>query len=218
MSGFKFCLIAVEHVLDETLHIPQAVVEQPALAAHFYVALEVSEEQALVTLWGFLRFDELIKYRDRNNCQPQDGYYQLPLALMDAEPNHLLFYCRSLQPAAIALKPSVSQTHRTQSFPLPISDTTPTTDLFLGALNNGRTKLTQWLQGTFDQNWRTIDQLINPEAYLSLSPRSFDSVARRGKLIHLGLQFGQQTLALLVNVSAEAEGKLGVLVQLHPTG
>ena len=67
--------MAVEHVLDEIVQIPQAVVEQPDLAAHFYVAHEVSEEQKLVTVWGLLRFDELINYYDRHNCQPQDGCY-----------------------------------------------------------------------------------------------------------------------------------------------
>ena len=44
---------------------------------------------------GILRFDELIEYRDRCNCQPQDGCYSLPLAAMDAEPNH---YCSTVDP------------------------------------------------------------------------------------------------------------------------
>ena len=53
VNGFKFGLMAVEHVLDEIVHIPQAVVEQPAQAAHFYVLQEVSEEQRLVTCGAF---------------------------------------------------------------------------------------------------------------------------------------------------------------------
>jgi hypothetical protein len=203
VNEFKFCLIAVEHVLDETVQIPQAVVEQPELAAHFYVVHEVSEEQELVTVRGFLRFDELMNYRDRHNCQPQDDCYLLPLSLLDAEPNHLLFYCRSLQPTAIAL---------------PIHTSSTAAGQFLGALTNTTTKLTQWLQDAFDENWQTIDQLINTEAHLSLSTRSIESGARRGKLINLGVQLGQQAVALFVNVTSEAEGKLGVLVQLHPTG
>lgn len=210
MSGFTVCLIAVEHVLDETVRIPQAVVEQPALAAHFYVVHEVSEEQELVTVRGFCRYDELIDYRDRHNYQVQDGYYQLPIALLDAEPNHLLFYCRSLQPAAIALG-------ATESVALPISNAIAT-DGFLVALTNTTTQLSQWLQDAFEQNWQAIDQLINLDAYLASSTRSLDSVVRRGKLINLGVQLGQQAVALLVNVTSEAEGKLGVLVQLHPTG
>jgi hypothetical protein len=203
VGGFTICLIAVEHVLDETVQIPQAVVEQPELAAHFYVVQEVSEEQELVTVRGFCRYDELTDYRDRHHYQVQNGYYQLPLAFLDAEPNHLLFYCRSLQPATISL---------------PISTTTTAADRFLGALTQTTTQLTQWLQGTFGQNWQAIDQLIHPDAYLAFSTRSLESGAKRGKLINLGVQLGQQAVALLVIITPEAEGKLGVLVQLHPTG
>ena len=200
MNGFTFCLIAVEHVLDETVRLPQAVIEQPALAAHFYVVHEVSEEQALVTVRGFCRHDELS--RDCQHDQVQDGYYQLPLSFLDVEPNHLLFYCRSIQPAAIAL---------------PIGTSSPT-DRFLTTLTQTTTTLTQWLQGTFDESWQAINQLINLEAQLSMSTRSLELGARRGKLVNLGVQLGQQAVALLVNVTAEAEGRLGVLVQLHPTG
>ncbi|MDJ0707594.1 MAG: DUF1822 family protein [Leptolyngbyaceae cyanobacterium MO_188.B28] len=203
VNGFKFCLLAVEHVLDEIVQIPQAVVDQPEQAAHFYVLNEVSEEQRLVTLRGILRFDELIDYRDRLQHQSQDGCYSFPLAFMDAEPNHLLFYCRSLQPAAIPLAMSVSAP----------TDVSPLT-----TLTNTTTKLTQWLQDRVDRNWQTIDQIINPNAYLAWHTRSMQSDASRGKLINLGVQFGQQTIVLLVNVSSEAEGKVSVLVQLHPTG
>jgi hypothetical protein len=80
------------------------------------------------------------------------------------------------------------------------------------------TRLTQWLQNTFDESWQAIDQLINPEAYLSFSTRNIASGVKRGKLINLGLQLEQQTVALLISVTSEANEKLGVLVQLHPTG
>jgi Protein of unknown function (DUF1822) len=210
VNGFTVCLIAVEHVLDETVQIPQAVIEQAELAAHFYVVHEVSEEQELVTVRGFLRFDEVINYRDRHLCQLHDGCYLLPLALLDAEPNHLLFYCRSLQPAAIAIR-------ATEPSASPLSSASPA-ESFLATLTQTTTTLTQWLQDTVDEGWQAIDQLINPDAYLAFSTRTVESGARRGKLINLGVQLGQQAVVLLVNVTSEAEEKLGVLVQLHPTG
>ena len=200
VNGFKFCLIAVEHVLNETVPIPQPVVEQPEFTAHFYVVQEVAEEQALVTLRGCLRFDELMHYRDR--YQPQDHCYQFPLALLDVEPNHLLFYCRSLQPAAIALPVSAA----------------PTVDRLSVGLTSQITKLGQWLQAAVDENWSSIELLINPTAALALSSRSMELGAKRGKLINLGVQLGSQTVALLVNVTAAPDGKLSVVVQLHPTG
>lgn len=209
VNGFTVCLITVEHVLNEIVRMPQAVVEQPALAAHFHVVQEVSEEQALVTVRGFCRYDELS--RNCHHYQVQDGYYQLPLSFLDAEPNHLLFYCRSLQPSAFALG-------ATESVALPTSASTIATERFLGSLANTTTTLTQWLQGAFDKSWQAIDQLINPETSLSFGIRSVEPGVKRGKLINLGVQLGQQTVALLVNVTSEAEGRLGVLVQLHPTG
>ncbi len=130
--GFTLCLIAVEHILDETVRIPQAVVEQPKLTAHFYVLHEVSEEQELVTVRGFCRYEELI--RDLKHCNLQDGYYELPLAVLDTEPNHLLFYCHFLHPAEIAL---------------PISD--PAINQSLVALTKTTIRFTQWLQKTFNQ-------------------------------------------------------------------
>lgn len=203
VSGFTFGLIAVEHVLDEIMAIPQIAVEQPEWVAHFYVLHEVSEEQELVTVRGFCRYDELLNYCDRHPEQPQAGYYQLPLTFLDAEPNHLLFYCRFLQPDAI---------------PLPSRVSTSITDYASITLANTPTRLTQWLQNVFDQNWQAIDQLINPDAYLTFSIRAIETGVRRGKLINFGVQFGQQAVALLVNVTLETAGKLGVLVQLHPVG
>jgi len=204
VDGFKFCLSAVEHVLDEIVYIPQAFVEQPAFAAHFYVVLEVSEEQELVTVRGFLRFDEMIHHRDRGSLLLQDRCYWLPLTLLDAEPNHLLFYCRALQPSAISL-------------PLPAA-TPSTVDQLLVSLIHTTTKLTQWLQGTFDQNWQAIEHLIDPNAYLALSTRNLGTGIKRGKLINFRVQLGYQAVALLISITSEAGEKLGVMVQLHPTG
>jgi hypothetical protein len=202
VSGFRFCLITVEHVLDETVRIPQAVIERSDLVSDFYVVQEVSEEQELVTIRGFCRYDELVQYRDRQVCVIQDECYVLPLSFLDAEMNHIVFYYQLLQPMGIML-PSVL---------------TSATDQVLETVTRSTTRLTQWLQGVVEEQWQMMDQLINPEAYLSFSTRSIEAAARRGKLINLGVQLGTEAVVLLVNVTSEAEGKLGVLVQLHPTG
>ena len=104
VGEFKLGLIATEHILDEVVHVPQSAIASSDEAAHFYVVLEVAEEQEEVIIRGFLRHDELVNYRKNNNLQlSQDGCYQLPLSLFDAESNHLLFYCRHLEPSAITL-------------------------------------------------------------------------------------------------------------------
>ena len=205
VGEFKLCLIATEHLLDEVVNVPQNAIEQAEKAAHFYVILEVLEEEEEVIIRGVLRYDQLVDYRNRLDLQPlQNGYYQLPLSEFDAEPNHLLFYCRKLEPASI---------------PLPITSAeTKASEKLLGYLQETRSKLSQWLQGAFDESWQAIDAIISPEANLALSTRNVESGAKRGKLIDLGMQLGSETVALLVTIVQEAEEKLGISIQLHPTG
>jgi hypothetical protein len=201
LGDFKFCLITAEHLLDEVVNIPTEAIDTPELTAHFYVVIEVSEEQEEVILRGCLRYDQLVNSCNRYNLQ--GGYYQLPLSLFDTEPNHLLHYCRYLQPTAI---------------PLPIATTSSFSQNIVQSLNQTRITLSQWLQGVFDEGWLAIEALSNPEVNLAFSTRSSDASAKRAKLIDLGMQLGHQTVALLMNVTEDADNKLNILIQLHPSG
>ncbi|MBW4593432.1 MAG: DUF1822 family protein [Brasilonema angustatum HA4187-MV1] len=203
IGGFKICPIAVEHLLDEVISIPSSLIEKSELADHFYVLVEVLEEEEQVIIRGFLRYDELMSYRSQYNLELRDGFYQVPLSLFDAELNHLLFYYYFSEPLTIALPVTSAQSSRAS---------------LQRSLNNTRTKLSQWLEGVFEQGWQTIDTLINPEANLALSTRITQRGAKKAKLIDLGVQLGYQTVALLVNITEESDEKLGVLIQVHPTG
>ena len=202
VGEFKLCLIATENILDEEVNLAVDMIERPELAAHFYVLLEVLEEQEEVIIRGFLRYDELINYTTRVKLQPRDGFYRLPLAQFDPEPNHLLFYSRFLEPTAIPL-PIVTETKAEENLVVYLQETT--------------TKLSQWLQGVIDESWQAIDTLISPEVNLAFSTRSVELATKRGKLIDLGIQLSHQTVALLVNIT-EAEEKISISIQLHPTG
>ncbi|SRR5579883_633483 len=205
IGDFKVCLIAKEQFIDELVEIPQHIIEQPEFIAHFYVVIEVLEEQGQIIIRGVLRYDQLINYRLQFNLQPEEtGYYQLPLALFDNEPNHLLFYYRYLEPAAIPLPvPPVAT----------VSSFVPLLESFLET----KTRLSLWLEGIFDEGWQTIDALINYEPILAFNTRNTDEVVKRAKLIDLGVQLGDLQVALLVNITKESHDKLGILVQLHPT-
>lgn len=203
LGKLKFCLIARENWLDEVVNVPQDAIASPELAAHFYVVLEVLEEQGQVIIKSFLRYDQVVNYRSRDNLQLlRDGCYKLPLSAFDTEPNHLLFYCRFLEPTAIPLWASAGSSSMSS----------------LRYLKETRTKLNQWLQGVFNESLLGIDALVNPQANLALSTRNIQLSVKRGELIDLGMQLGSQTAALLVNVTQATENKVGVLVQLHPTG
>ncbi len=92
VDGFKIQAIATENLLDNLVNIPQLSLNHPELAAHFYVVLEVIEEQEQAIIRGFLRYDQL----RQKMWQLRDDCYQVPLNAFDAEPNHLLSYCRLL--------------------------------------------------------------------------------------------------------------------------
>jgi hypothetical protein len=203
VGEFKLGLIATEQVLDELVNVPQVAIASPELAAHFYVVLEVDEEEEQVIIRGFLRYDELIKYQSSVNLQPHNGYYNFPLSLFDAELNHLLFYSRYLAPTAI---------------PLPVTSLESVPESLSKTIQSTRTKLSQWLQGVLDEGWLSFDALVAPEANLAWSTRNASEGAKGGKLINLGMQLGSQTVALLVTVTPEASEKVGILVQLYPTG
>ncbi len=212
VGEFKLCLIASENLLDEVVSVPENVISKPELAAHFYVVLEVLEEQEEVIVRGFLPWERLINDLPRQNLPPlQDGCYQLPLSVFDPEPNHLLFSCRYLEASAISLPEASAKSSATQS---------PTEgEQKLGRyVKESKTKLSQWLEGVFESGWQTIDALINPELNLALSTRNISDGAKGGKLINLGIQLDSKTVALLLTIIPDAQKKLGIVVQLFPTG
>jgi Protein of unknown function (DUF1822) len=188
LGEFKLCLIAVEHVLDEIVHVPDMAI---ALTAHFYLFIEVVEEQAQVILRGLLRHDQLGALLPPTSTKD----YELPLAAFDPEPHHLLSYYQFLAPARFADTASVALPQTAASH-----------------------RLGQWLQGVFAEGWQAIDALLDPQLGLAFNTRNPELGAAGGKLIDLEMQMGQQTLALIVNITQESDDRFGVLVQLHPTG
>ena len=215
INNFKLCLLAKEHVLDETVRLPQRIIDRSELAAHGYVVLEVLEEQEEVTIRGFLRYDELIPQVEQATLTSSNEY-ALSLSSFDEEINHLTAYLQYSHSEAILL-PTAS----TQESPEASTKTAPTPTL-IEAADSLRTRLGQWLDGTIAEGWQTLENLINLEANLAWSTREAGKgTAERtsgGKLLNLGVQLGQQPVVLLVTVVPEEEEKVGINVQILPTG
>ncbi|UIE38127.1 DUF1822 family protein [Leptodesmis sichuanensis] len=80
--------------------------------------------------------------------------------------------------------------------------------------------LHQWLHNFFSAGWQTLEELIRTPQPLALSFRSEsslpESTVKRAKLLNLGLQLGQRSVALLVAVAPKSEATLEISVQLHP--
>lgn len=104
VSEFNLCLATIGSLVDEAVELPRAVVDLPEFSAHFYVVLEILEEQEQAKVWGFLRHDQLIMLRQSVNLQAErDWTYPLPSAWFDRNSDHLLLYLRCLEPTAISL-------------------------------------------------------------------------------------------------------------------
>ncbi|MGB3756297.1 MAG: DUF1822 family protein [Rivularia sp. (in: cyanobacteria)] len=212
VDDFKFCAIATEHLLDEVAKIPQAVIEKPEYSAHFYVLLEVLEEEEEVIIRGFLPYKQLIEIKSSLKLSVDEGCYQLPLSLFDMEPSHLLVYQRYVQASEFAL-------------PVVDSRVTQVSENLSKLVNTTTTKLSQWLQGVIDEAWQTIDSISNPELNLAFSTRNVERATKKAKIIDLGIDLGNRKVALLVNISPDksadskdesSEDKISVLAQLYP--
>lgn len=203
IGDFKLCLMAVEHVLDEVVQIPRSAIEQPDWAAHFYVVLEVLEDQEQVVIRGFLRHDELVAYDQARPTSPGDDWCPVPLEVFDAEINHLVVYVQRVEPSAI---------------PLPVATDRPVETSLLRDLSEAKTRLSQWLQEGLNEGWQVIDALVNPEANLAWGIRQASPSTKGGKLINLGVQLGNQPVVLLIAVTPESEEKIGVGAQVLPAG
>ncbi|MEH2106920.1 MAG: DUF1822 family protein [Nostoc sp.] len=88
----------------------------------------------------------------------------------------------------------------------------------IGKTNN----LSKWLQNTFDDGWQSLNTLFNQESgNLVYSFRHYQEAAKGIsvdgiKLIDLEMQLSNQSVALLVGLTPETDGKVAVRVQLHP--
>lgn len=113
VNGYRLCIIGMESVFDETISIPSAAIDSPDCAAHFYVPIEVYEEQMYIRPRGFLRYDQLRQHQSPPLDLSPVGTYRLPLDWFESDLNRLLLFLNCLEPSAIAL-PSLAPSRQSQ--------------------------------------------------------------------------------------------------------
>jgi len=109
VGAFKLCIVAIGSFTDELIAIPKVAVDNPDSMPHFYVLIEVLEEQEQVRICGYLRQDEVIQRRKSSvlRAEGKDSYL-FPLDWFELNTDELLLYLQHLDPAAIALPIPVS--------------------------------------------------------------------------------------------------------------
>lgn len=86
--------------------------------------------------------------------------------------------------------------------------------------------LSEWLQGTITEGWRSLQSLLNPEfpefAFRSRresgSPETDQQYAgvRKGKVLNLGVQLAEQQVILVIEIKPAESDRFQILVQVHP--
>lgn len=110
LGNFKLCLLTQGTLEDEMITIPSQVIDIDRNAAHFYVLINVDEEQEEVSITAIIRYDQLRNYQQVNHSRLQsDQSYLIPLAYFDTDINHLLLYLRCIEPSAILLPNSLTE-------------------------------------------------------------------------------------------------------------
>lgn len=87
--------------------------------------------------------------------------------------------------------------------------------------NQVRVNLSQWFQNIAEDTWQSLEALFasQPDLVLTLrdTPEQSENALRRVKLINLETQVPSPALVLLLILEAEADGRMGIRIQLRPT-
>jgi hypothetical protein len=209
LGEFQLCLITVDNLIDDFVTIPKEAVNSPQGAAHFYILLEVLEEEEQLKIHCFLRYDQLVKYRQSINLEMNfDNFYHLPFSWFDPEVNNLLLYSRFLSPTAITL-PSVVEVNSTE-----VQNFRPDTSIATKALVN----LTNWGLEVFEEGWQSSKNLWKTldsnYAWGSARSQSVAYHSSGAKKINFGLLLNGQSVALIVNIKRLEKNEFDVLVQV----
>ncbi len=77
--------------------------------------------------------------------------------------------------------------------------------------------LGHWFEQVFEAGWQAVEEVLGKqEVNLVFGFRNAE--VRRAKLIRLGTQPESQAVALSVALKPEEDGKIGILLRVHPTG
>ena len=148
IGEFRLCIIGTESLFDDSVAIPQAAIDSPDSIAHFYVPVEVYEEQAQVLIRGFLRYDQLQQHRATPLELAQDGTYLLPLDWFEPDLNRLLLNLSCLEPSAIVLpdRRNVTSAQLHQILVQPV-------------IKMGRWLRQRWDEAAQDLSWMTLPSI-----------------------------------------------------------
>ena len=231
----KFCqqqgtLLKAEQVYLNTLAV--CAVNDYLQQQGFTTDLAASDSQDAIMQTGLDVADLVVK-----NCGKLECRIVLPEAEVVAIPEEV--WQERIGYVAVQLNESLAEARllgfatRVTSRELPLHQLQSVADLpgYLQQISSSLTArqpedkplvhLSQWWEGLFEVGWQTVEALLgNPSQELAFgfrktTPLTAERMPKRGKLIDLGIELGDQRVALLVALTQESDEKVGIRVQVH---
>lgn len=205
VGEYKLCLLTNGVAIDEVVSVDRALIELPEYVAHFYVLVDVIEEQAEVKVDRFINYKEIVRQKQTANLTADaDWIYEIPLAWFNSQPDDLLLYLRCLEPN-ITLPAKVTRTDNIQS----------QLESLIPQLQSGETALSQiltWSQAAFILSDRHLLHWLYE--LQTTKPAVTDSLVALRNIVSTTASEDTQTV---INVKAWLSDKLDELAQLSWT-
>ncbi|WP_226585682.1 DUF1822 family protein [Microseira wollei] len=239
----RIVLIPSEANNTEEFCVTQEWVDIPSWAADYYLAVQIHPDDGWLRVWGYATHQQLKQPENydrlaRTYClEGQDLIADLEVLwialelgadekalvkslpiLSTKEAEKLVQQLSRPSPCSPRLKINFEQWAAILSEP-------KSRQQLYNLRNKKVVKLSNWLQNNFvntvQAGWQTIEALLAPEQQkLALRYRSSsvteENTVRQAKLIDLGVQLGNKSLVMLVALTADADDKVGIRVQVHP--
>jgi hypothetical protein len=207
--------------------VPQEWLDIPQWAGDYYLAVQVNPDGEWLRIWGYTTHEQL---KNQGTYDPQERIYTLDANQM-VEDLSVLWVVRQLYPdeqtqTAIAPLPELSATQVENLWQRLASPTVtnPRLELpfeiwgaLLAAPQPAPVNLRQWLQNIVAEGWHTIETLLGTQPDLAFSFRQASDTneqsIQRVKVIDLP---NNQPVILMLTLTPEADGRVGIRIQLSP--
>lgn len=241
MGNKQLVLLPTEAIDNDELRVPQEWIDIPDWAGDYYLAVQVDPDERWLRVWGYTTHDRL---KTQGTYDPRDRTYHLAAEDLILDLN-VLWVTRQLCPEETtrapveALSPvsgvraenlvqRLSQgaiASPRQEIPFPLWGALFSCDRWRDELFSerchpstlGPVRLGQWFEQLFETSWQSLETLFPESGHFAGSFRrktEEDSEAPVKRVKAIALE--EQTIVLLVALSTEPDGRIGVRIQLHP--
>ncbi|MEB3277599.1 MAG: DUF1822 family protein [Lyngbya sp.] len=233
----RLILIPSETIDTDEFRVPQEWVDIPSWIGDYYLAVQVNPDEQSVKVWGYTTHAHL-KTEGRYNWR--DRTYSLDGSELIGDLN-VLWVARQFCPTEQTRSPIAPLSRLTPVEAENLVQRLSRPDVLVPRLaipferwaalleynqgqplsqqrqGQGAIDLSRWLENLFETGWQSIEALFpQRESNAVIFRRTAQREVQRIKQISIGNLETSNLVVLLVGLSPETDGRLGVRIQLHP--